>query len=230
MRRKRQPEVMDQPDLDPSLHAAALRGLRRINWISRSSAILWPAIRELAQSRSSEQLRLLDLATGGGDIPIDLWRRARRAGLKLQVHACDRSDFALDQARRLAKQRGADVCFFAHDALGEEIPEDYDIVVCSLFLHHFEPSDAVTILRHMALARRLVLVNDLRRGVDGWLLAWAGARILTRCPVVHTDGPLSVAGAYTCAEALGLARDAGLTGATVRRRWPCRWLLKWQRN
>jgi hypothetical protein len=110
------------------------------------------------------------------------------------------------------------------------MPEEYDIVVCSLFLHHFDPSEAVAILRHMASTRRLVLVNDLRRGVGGWLLAWAGARILTRCRVVHVDGPLSVAGAYTCAEARELARDAGLTGATVRRRWPCRWLLEWQRN
>jgi len=230
MQRKRQPEVMDQPDLDPALHAAALRGLRRINWISRSSAILWPAIRDLARQHSGDSLRLLDVATGGGDIPIDLWHKARRAGFDLQVDGCDRNEYALEQARELAKQRGADVRFFAQDALGGPLPEEYDIVVCSLFLHHFDPSDAVVILRRMGLARRLVLVNDLRRGVGAWLLAWVGARILTRCRVVHIDGPLSVAGAYTCAEARDLAREAGLTAAIVRRRWPCRWLLEWHRN
>jgi len=41
-------ELMDQPGLDEQLHRQALRGLRRVNWFSRSSGILWSAIRDLA--------------------------------------------------------------------------------------------------------------------------------------------------------------------------------------
>ncbi|HEY2250583.1 MAG TPA: hypothetical protein VGH74_05965, partial [Planctomycetaceae bacterium] len=47
--RNRQPELMDQPGLDESLHAHALRSLSRINWISRTSAVIWRPIRKLAQ-------------------------------------------------------------------------------------------------------------------------------------------------------------------------------------
>ena len=77
--RRREPEIMDRPDLDPLLHQQALLGLERVNFFSRSSAILWRPIRELARTMPGRQLRLLDLATGAGDIPIALWRRARRA-------------------------------------------------------------------------------------------------------------------------------------------------------
>ena len=48
-----QPEIMDQPDLDPSLHASALRGLQRINIVSRSAAILWPTISEVGRPLTS---------------------------------------------------------------------------------------------------------------------------------------------------------------------------------
>ena len=90
--------------------------------------------------------------------------------------------------------------------------------------------EAVLLLRRMKqMARCLVLVNDLERGPLGWMLAWLGTRLLSRSRIVHVDGPLSVEGAFTCAEVRALARRAGLDGATLTRRWPCRFLLAWRR-
>ena len=48
-RRDRQPELMDDPALDPAEHRVALAALARINRISRSAGILWPAVKELAR-------------------------------------------------------------------------------------------------------------------------------------------------------------------------------------
>jgi hypothetical protein len=75
-----------------------------------------------------------------------------------------------------------------------------------------------------------VLVNDLRRSRIGLALAHVVTRLLTTSSVVHTDGPLSVRAAFTTQEALALAERAGLTGPTVRRIWPFRWLLTWKRS
>jgi hypothetical protein len=61
------------------------------------------------------------------------------------------------------------------------------------------------------------------------LAAQLGSRVLTTSHVVHVDGPRSVEGAFTRAEALALAERAGLNGARVSRRWPFRWLLTWRR-
>jgi hypothetical protein len=62
------------------------------------------------------------------------------------------------------------------------------------------------------------------------MLAYVGTRLLSASPIVHVDGPLSVAAAFTCVEAQELARRAGLEGATVARRWPFRFLLTWSRR
>lgn len=228
--RRREPEIMDRPDLDPQLHVQALRGLERINFLSRSSAIVWRPIRDAARSAPHRRLRVLDLATGAGDIPISLHRRAARSGLSLEIEACDRSAQALDHARERARFHGANIRFFEWDALSGPLPDVYDVVMCSLFVHHLEPDDAVVVLKYMAASTsRIVLVNDLRRSRGGWWLAWFGTRVLSTSPVVHFDGPLSVAGAFTCSEAFDLAHRAGLVGAKVDRHWPFRWLLSWHK-
>jgi 2-polyprenyl-3-methyl-5-hydroxy-6-metoxy-1,4-benzoquinol methylase len=174
-------------------------------------------------------LRLLDVATGGGDVPLRLWQRAQKAGLRLAVDGCDRSACAIGHARANAAYHGADVRFFEWDALNGPLPGGYDVIVSSLFLHHLDEGPAVDLLRRMAAAaRQLVLINDLERSVAGLLLAYVGTRLLSASPVVHVDGPLSVAAAFTGREALALAQRAGLTGATVERRWPFRFLLTWR--
>jgi SAM-dependent methyltransferase len=221
---------MDQPGLDRQRHVQALRGLEAINFWSRSASILWPPLAALAREHGGRPVRVLDVATGAGDVPLRLWQRARRAGLGLELEGCDVSATAVDHARgRAAKQQEA-VRFFVRDALSEPLPAGYDAVVSSLFLHHLSEEQAADLLRRMAeAAGRLVLVSDLARSRTGWLLAYAGGRLLSRSAIVHTDGPRSVEAAFTPAEALALAERAGLTGARAQRRWPCRFLLSWRR-
>jgi 2-polyprenyl-3-methyl-5-hydroxy-6-metoxy-1,4-benzoquinol methylase len=231
-RRCRRAELMDQPDIRPSHHLQALRGLARINFWSGSARILWPAIRELAEAARRDglpPLRHLDIACGGGDVPIRLWRRARRAGLNLEVAGCDISPRAVTFAQYQAERSRSPARFFVGNALEGPLLSGYDILTCSLFLHHLAEDEAVTLLRRMAqMAKRLVLVNDLARGLVGYLLAVVGTRILSSSPVVHTDGPRSVESAFSLDEALHLAERAGMRGATIRPRWPCRFLLSWK--
>jgi SAM-dependent methyltransferase len=221
---------MDQPDLDAAHHLHALRGLERINRWSGSSRILWPSIRVLARANGGRPLRLLDVATGAGDVPLTLWRKACRASLPLQIEGGDVSPRAVAYAQQRAEHLGAGVRFFQLDALHGDLPASYDVITCSLFLHHLDEDQARELLRRLARAAgRLVLINDLRRGLAGFLLAYLGTRVLSTSRVVHLDGPLSVEGAFTVEEVRQLADQAGLTGAVVQKRWPCRFLLSWSR-
>jgi 2-polyprenyl-3-methyl-5-hydroxy-6-metoxy-1,4-benzoquinol methylase len=222
---------MDQPDLDEPRHIHALRGLARINSWSGSAGILWAPLRRLAQQIGVTSLRLLDIATGAGDVPVRLWHQARRAGIALEIDACDLSSRAVAFAQSQAEQRSASVRFFVWNALADPLPGPYDVVSCSLFLHHLDEAQAVLLLRRMKeMAARLVLINDLRRSFTGYLLAYLGSRILSTSRVVHSDGPQSVAAAFRPNEVLELAQQAGLQGATVQKRWPYRLLLQWHRG
>lgn len=229
-KRRCQPEVMDQPDLDPRQHVAALRGLARINWISASDGILWRPLAALAREHPGRPLRVLDVATGGGDVPLRLWRRAQKAGLPLAFSGADVSPTALEHARHKAAEAGADVEFFPLDVLRDEVPADFDVITTSLFLHHLQEDEALAVLRKLGTAAGLlVLINDLVRSRLGYTLAWLGTRLLSASRVVHVDGPRSVEAAFTTAEAADLAARAGLTGAVLTRHWPYRFLLTWRR-
>src|SRR5262245_25760604 len=113
--RNRQPELMDQPGLDAAEHACALTGLGRINQISRIAAMYWPELRRLAQARPGRALRVLDVATGGGDVPITLARRAIRSGLAIAVEGCDKSARAVEFAGEQAAARALPLHFFTLD-------------------------------------------------------------------------------------------------------------------
>ncbi len=220
---------MDDPNLDARRHRHALRGLARVNAISLSTRTVWKPIRRLAKELGTSRLRVLDVATGGGDIPLGIWKRSRRANLDLEIMGVDISDEALAVARQRCEESSAAIDFQQLDVFAEPLPDGYDVVVSSLFLHHLSEEDAGALLSKMAKAtRHSVLVNDLVRSRLNLVLVFLAMRLLTTSKVVHTDGPLSVKAAFTREEARGLAVQTGLDTAIVRSRFPCRYLLEWR--
>jgi 2-polyprenyl-3-methyl-5-hydroxy-6-metoxy-1,4-benzoquinol methylase len=228
--RIRIPETMDDPGLDPMRHFAALRALARINALSGTWRALSAPIFSFARQTGRKKLRILDLATGGGDVPISLWRYAQQRGLELDILAVDVSPRAIEFARERADACGAAVEFSEVDVLAGELPTGFDVVTCCLFLHHLDESDVVSLLRSMARASdHLVLASDLARSRVGLMLAYFGTWVLTSSEVARVDGARSARAAFSLAEIRTLAAHAGLNDATVRRRWPCRYLLSWNR-
>lgn len=227
--RNLQSELMDDPSLDGVSHEQALTGLRRINWWSRTDLAVWRAIRRNLTGDSFERpISILDIASGGGDLAIRLSRRAERAGIPVNIEGCDISPTAIQFATRqaLAANR-TNIRFSLCNALQEPLPQaQYDVVMCSLFLHHLNAEVAVLLMEKMqAAARSLVLVDDLQRTRLGYSLAWLGCRLLTRCHVVHVDGPMSVEGAFTVDETRKLAERARITNAVFETHWPERFIM-----
>lgn len=229
-RRDRRPELMDDPALDEGLHRQALRGLERVNRISGISRLIWRSVRPLCDEITDRPVRVLDVGCGGGDISVGVWKQARRDGKGIQVGGCDISPKALRMSRERAEAAGADAEYFSVDILNDDLPDDWDVMYCSLFLHHFDEQQGVRLLANMGRsAGRMVLVNDLVRSRLGYVLCWCGVRLLTRSPIVHVDGPLSVRAGFWPAEVLAMADAAGMPGARITRHWPQRLLLTWRR-
>jgi 2-polyprenyl-3-methyl-5-hydroxy-6-metoxy-1,4-benzoquinol methylase len=227
-KRRLEQELMDDPALEAERHFAALQGLERINRWSGSLDILWPTLSGIAREEPDRTLRVLDVGTGSGDIPIGLNLRAAQRRIRLRVDGCDRSERTVAYARKRAEQAGVACRFFRLDVLLDDLPADYHVILSSLFLHHLETEQAATLLERMAgAAGRSVLVSDLLRTRSGLLLAYCATRLLTTSEVVRADGPQSVRAAFTLDEVKSLAARARLDGCTVTTCRPCRFLLAW---
>ncbi len=223
--RRLRPELMDQPGLDLAEHARALNGLRRLNTASAASRQLWRVIAQNTQAAPGSRLRILDVASGGGDVPFGLWSLAKRRHIELQILGLDISNTACAQATDRCRRTGKSITFQCTDVATASLPKGFDVVISSLFLHHLPWKQAVSLLRKMRDAARLLIVCDLRRSAAGYAVAHAACRILTRSAVVRYDGPQSVASAFTIREMRQLCREANMPRAVVRRAWPWRLML-----
>ncbi|MBY0547859.1 MAG: methyltransferase domain-containing protein [Candidatus Obscuribacterales bacterium] len=228
--RNRVDEMMDNPSLDVDAHKLALRDLSRLNRFSCSVDVLWGSIQDYCFKRSLKSVRLLDVATGSGDILIELEKRGRCAGLQVNGFGCDISSVAVSEASRRTESEGAQSRFFVLDPVRQGIEEKFDIATVSLFTHHLSDEEVVLLLRNLSRSANLILVNDLARSSLNWYLVFIATRVLSRSPVVHFDGPASVCNAFTPEELRSLAHEAGLLNCKVENKFPCRMLLQWSRT
>ena len=170
-------------------------------------------------------MRLLDIASGGGDVTFGLWKLARRVGVELEILGLDVSATACAQAARRCRAAGKSISFASMDVLSADLPGGFDVVISTLFLHHLTSPDAARLLSKMAAAGNLLVVSDLRRSRVGYGVAYVACHLLTRSKMVHHDGPQSVANAFTIPEMNALCQSAGLENAIVRRAWPWRLMV-----
>jgi SAM-dependent methyltransferase len=207
-------ELLDDPAADPSAVALSLRNIARSNrWFGGAAAVRHGLARALAGVPAGAVLTLADLGTGLGDLPRAGARWAARRGVWLVPVGLERSRVAA----RLARNGGVPCAVACAGAppFGEK---SVDLVLLSQVAHHLTPESAVRLFRACdRLARRAVIVADLRRGPLGPLAFRVGARALGFDANTMADGVTSLRRGYTAPELRALLAAAGVDGRVERR-------------
>jgi len=207
MRRSVVPELLDS-DLGSSAEVQdSLADLRAINRRFGGISTLLRLIREVAGRDASTALSLLDVAGASGDVPRSAQQQLVDSGVTLDVTLLDRAP------THLSPQFPA----VAADALHMPFADDsFDMVSCSLFIHHLEPDEIVPFVDEaLRVARRAVLLNDLRRSTLHLALVRA-ASPLFRSRLTKHDAPVSVRRAYTPAELTTMLRRTTAADVSIR--------------
>ena len=200
-------EMMDRPQpVSPELERD-LERIRQLNHWFGSYRLILKFMRRWIQPDA--RIRIADLATGSGDIPRLIADYARKIGAQVEIEALDRQPATLEIATKLSAGY-REISYRDANILERNSVGAYDIVLCTLTLHHFSDEDAVRVLQQCSeLSRRFVLVSDLRRG----FLLQAGVYLLTalifREPMTRYDARLSAARAFSFSEMRDLALRAG---------------------
>ena len=212
-------ELMDDPGCDLALLRATYAQFRSVNrLVSGWRRVYARRLRPLLSPDAATSL--LDIGFGGGDVPRALARWARRDGLQLDVTAIDPDERAYDF---VATGPTGEVRFRqASSAVLVEAGERFDVVVSNHLLHHLDDAAFSALLADStALARRLVVHNDIERSRLAYAAYAVATKPLAKRSFVHVDGLLSIRRSYRRAE---LATRVP-TGWRVERQWPYRLLL-----
>ncbi len=228
MERVEQLEWLDRGYGSQAEVQASLAEVGRINrYLGGLGALtkhLHPRLKALAKVQ--EQVSVLDLGTGTAEIPLALLHWAQQQHIRLQVIAVDLAQRHLQVAKTyLSDMPNALLC--CADANRLPLPANsVDVVISTLFLHHFTSESATSLLALIKqVARHSIVMSDLERG--RWpLLAFKLVQpIFARNAITCHDGALSIRRAYTPEELLALAQRADLPNARVYRHWPWRQTL-----
>ena len=211
-RRVSDPELMDTVEYPAPVLRRALAFLELTNRRFGGAAVVLRKLEAWSAGWSRNgSIHILDVGTGGGDIPLSIVTWARRQAFKLKVTALDSTSTIAEIARQRVGP-DPDVEVVVGDlfdvARGKE---RFDYVIASLFLHHVTPDETVQALRACdRLAVRGVIISDLRRSLAS-LVAVTSISLLTGNFVVRHDAPLSVRRGFRVHELRELADSAGLT-------------------
>lgn len=212
------PELIDRPDVRLDDIGAELKTLETANRRLGGHQLVLEHVDRFIRRLNVRELRVLDLGTGIADIPRALVAWSRPRGLRMQVTAIDLNEKVLAFARQSCRE-WPEIELKRCDMLS--LPFDrnsFDLVICSLALHHFERHDAVVLLRAIQeIARTGYIVNDLRRNWFSIALTEVLSRIVIKDPIVKHDARSSCRAAFTIKELRMLAQEAGLTKYQISR-------------
>jgi SAM-dependent methyltransferase len=207
-------ELLDQPDADPSVVAESLRNIARANrWFGGAAAVRFGLARTLEHVPAGTTLTLLDLGTGLGDLPRAAVRWGAARGIRLVPVGLElnRSAAALARSSGLATAVG---CAGAPPVRDKGV----DVVLVSQVAHHLTHASVVQLVRICdRLARRAVILADLRRHPFAPPSFWCGARLLQFDPITVADGMTSLRRGFTRLELENLMARAGITGRVDQR-------------
>lgn len=219
-------EVMDDLACTGEVVDQALRELEVINkWLGGNQVTITGVISLLKNIRpNGKPISIADLGCGSGDMLRKLAILAKRKNYAVALTGIDANPNIIDFARN----NTADLPAIHYEALNIFSPEfealHYDIVMGTLFFHHF--TDAALIQFFSSLKKRVrigIIINDIHRH---WF-AFHSIRLLTKwfskSSMVKNDAPLSVLRAFSKKELQDILRSADIHNYSIRWRWAFRW-------
>jgi SAM-dependent methyltransferase len=207
-------ELLDDPAANPAAVAESLRNIARANrWFGGAAAVRFGLGRTLARVPAGSHLSLVDMGTGLGDLPAVARRWAAQRGIHLWSVGIEVNRIAASLA-----QRSGLPTVVACAGTPPLRDKSVDVVLVSQVAHHLTPDSVVHLLRACdRLARRAVIIADLRRDPIAPPAFWCGARLLGFDRITVADGVTSIRRGFRAEELRALLARAGVGGEVYRR-------------
>ncbi|MDX5348389.1 MAG: methyltransferase domain-containing protein [Hymenobacteraceae bacterium] len=230
-KRSEEPELMDELSLSGNALKQNLDELEVINKWLGGNEVVTDALDQLRQMPvfkpfSGKQLKIADLGCGGGDILREVAQWSKKRQQPVALTGIDANAFMINYATGKCSS-WPQIQLLQQDIFSENFKnEQYDIVICSLFCHHFTNQQLIQMLQQFySQAILAVIITDLHRHpLAYYSIKWLTAGF-SKSYLVKNDAPLSVLRAFRKKELEQLLLQAGIKNFRLKWRWAFRWQL-----
>ena len=230
-RRSEAPEIMDNFSMEGEILRDALDKIASINRLLGGNKVTLQGVKSLVKNNAtytSREISILDVGCGNGDMLRTLASYAIKNGLQFKLIGVDANSYTISHAQQLSKNF-SNVSYVCADIFNEiEQPKKYDIILCTLTLHHFKDEEIIKLMGGFRKQARLgIVVNDLHRSAIAYYLFTAICFIFRLNKMSKDDGLVSILRGFKKHDLLSYSKNLNFKEHSIKWKWAFRyqWII-----
>lgn len=227
--RTQETEIMDDFSLQGEELRAALDQIASINQLLGGNRVTLNGIKKLLKkSDRRKTITIADIGCGNGDILRMLAKFGQKNNLNFKLIGVDANDFTINYARTLSKEY-SNIEYKCVDIFSEDFKTiQYDIVLCTLTLHHFSNEQILNIISTFNNNAQIgVVINDLHRSKLAYRLFQLICVTFNLSRMSREDGLVSILRGFRKNELEGFSQKLNLKNYSINWKWAFRyqWII-----
>lgn len=223
------PEIMDDFDMEGDILRDALDKIAKINQMLGGNKLTLEGVKEiLSKSPTETRITIVDVGCGNGDMLRALADYAESNNLEFDLIGIDANKFTIDYAKELSISY-PNIKYRCEDIFHEDFATlQYDIVLCTLTLHHFKDDQIIKLLKVFnENARFGIVINDLQRSSVSYRLFQALCFVFRLNDMSREDGLVSILRGFRKSELEQFSKQLDFRNYHIKWKWAFRyqWII-----
>lgn len=224
------PETMDDFSLEGDVLKDALDKIADINTLLGGNKVTIQGVKELIRNiPRNRTITILDVGCGNGDMLRALANFGAKHGFEFKLTGMDANQFTIHHAESLSMSY-PNISYICEDIFSV-VPasKSYDIIVCTLTLHHFKDNEIIELLeKFIKMSTAGVIINDLHRSKLAYYLFKGICTIFGLNEMSREDGLVSILRGFKQRDLRYYSQRLNLKDFSIRWKWAFRyqWIIK----
>jgi 2-polyprenyl-3-methyl-5-hydroxy-6-metoxy-1,4-benzoquinol methylase len=223
------PEVMDDFSMEGEILRDALDKIASINKLLGGNQVTLQGVKTLiAQVPKEKEISILDVGCGNGDMLRTLDAYAKKHGLNFRLHGIDANDYTIRHAESLSADYPK-ISYSTEDIFDYQLDSNYDIILCTLTLHHFKDPELLRLLQFFKDKSRLgIVINDLHRSALAYYLFQVICALFRLNDMSREDGLVSILRGFKEKDLHAYSKALKFKSYSVKWKWAFRyqWIVR----
>lgn len=223
--RSKQVEMMDDPLIEESSLQAVFKDIDIVNRFLGGHRVTLKALEMLFKELGKKSYTILDAGCGDGTMLRAIASYFHLKEIDLDLTGIDVSEKALVIARKQSEEF-RNIKFIQQDLMRMSTDTaQYDVVICSLTLHHFDDEHIPLILNNLScIAQSAIVINDLQRSKLAYYLFKGFSTIFMNTDIAKNDGLISIKSGFSRNDLKNFSRLLHRWEHEFSRKWLFRYL------